>query len=586
MAGHFFTTIENSTTGKPVSGATMLVYVAGASITDDTVTAGTLADIFSDDGITAVNQTTSPITADSRGFIEFWTNETSVVIEISYGGAAKKAITDVEIVGGSVSSDVTALQVRMDAAEIVTEDATVVAFAGLTGAADKVPYFDGTDTMALADFTAAARALVDDADAAAMRATLGLAQTPGQENRLVDGGQVVWESAYTFRVSAATYYIGGVLYTSSEQTVTLTAADGSNDRIDVIYLDTALAVNDITGTAAALPTEPDIDPATQLKLTFVFVDAASSVPSGVTNESVYLENTEWTSAVSGSGFNAASTTTPYAGTTVIEGTTVTNGSYVSLAKGSSIALDSYAVLAMFVRSKATWNNGRVLRVQWFNAGVAVGTPVTIASGYWGFNSATTGVYQQVAIPIANFVVPATQTVTHLRITDSGGSIGFFIDNIILQGRGGSLSDDSGFLTIEQGDARYLLITSEATASEIWTGTSTAKYLSPDKLFDSAAPVTLTDAATIAVDMATGINFNVTLAGNRTLGNPTNAKAGQSGRIRVTQDGTGSRTLAYAANWKHVTAAPTLATAIGAVDLFAYFVNATDAIELSYVGTLA
>ncbi|MCT2398536.1 DUF2793 domain-containing protein [Novosphingobium mangrovi (ex Huang et al. 2023)] len=130
------------------------------------------------------------------------------------------------------------------------------------------------------------------------------------------------------------------------------------------------------------------------------------------------------------------------------------------------------------------------------------------------------------------------------------------------------------------------IPTEASASEFWTGTATGKYVSPSKAFAAAAPQTLTDAATIAVDMATGINFNVTLGGNRTLGNPTNAKAGQSGRIRVTQDATGSRTLAFGANWKHVGSAPTIATAAGAVDLFAYFVNSGADIELSYLGTLA
>jgi hypothetical protein len=57
------------------------------------------------------------------------------------------------------------------------------------------------------------------------------------------------------------------------------------------------------------------------------------------------------------------------------------------------------------------------------------------------------------------------------------------------------------------------------------------------------PTILTDAATVATDASLNNNFRVTLGGNQTLGNPTNALDGQVLSWEIIQDGTGSRTLA-------------------------------------------
>lgn len=79
--------------------------------------------------------------------------------------------------GGTGASTVSAAQTALGLAigtNVQAYDADLTAIAALTSAADKVPYATGAGAWALADFTAAGRALVDDADAAAQRATIGV----------------------------------------------------------------------------------------------------------------------------------------------------------------------------------------------------------------------------------------------------------------------------------------------------------------------------------------------------------------------------------------------------------------------------
>lgn len=101
-----------------------------------------------------------------------------------------------------------------------------------------------------------------------------------------------------------------------------------------------------------------------------------------------------------------------------------------------------------------------------------------------------------------------------------------------------------------------------------------------------AVVALVDGATITPDFSLGNNFEVTLAGNRTLANPTTLVAGQSGIIRVAQDATGGRTLAFGAYWKFTGGGvPSLTGTASAVDLIAYHVETATRISAVFHGDM-
>ncbi len=94
---------------------------------------------------------------------------------------------------------------------------------------------------------------------------------------------------------------------------------------------------------------------------------------------------------------------------------------------------------------------------------------------------------------------------------------------------------------------------------------------------------LTSATGITINLADSNNFSVTLDHNATFANPTNAVAGQSGSIFITQGSTGG-TAAWAGNWDWAAAtAPTLTATATAVDRIDYVVRTASSIHA--VGTL-
>jgi hypothetical protein len=115
----------------------------------------------------------------------------------------------------------------------------------------------------------------------------------------------------------------------------------------------------------------------------------------------------------------------------------------------------------------------------------------------------------------------------------------------------------------------------ATAAEYRAATA-SKLLSAAAVWSAAELGVLTDATTIAVDMSTGFNFGgasnapLALAGNRTLGAPTNTKIGQTGMLLFTAT-TSSRTLALASAWVPATG----------VEAFPITITTTETVAIAY-----
>lgn len=128
---------------------------------------------------TATAPTNLPVDAVRRNGLDLqrWTGSTWVTV-------AKLNSTDVAaaLTALGVSAFMRQLLDDTDAVSARTTlgaqaaDATLTALAGLTTAANKLIYATSSDTFDTTDFTAFARTLLDDANAAAARETLGLSE--------------------------------------------------------------------------------------------------------------------------------------------------------------------------------------------------------------------------------------------------------------------------------------------------------------------------------------------------------------------------------------------------------------------------
>jgi len=155
--------------------------------------------------------------------------------------ATNTELNYVDGVTSSIQTQINSKQTLIDGKQPL--DAGLTSIAALTGGADKLPYQTNTDVYATTTFTSAARALLDDADAATMRSTLGV--VIGTNVQAYDAGLQSF-SGLTTAANKTVYTTGPDTFAVTDLTSAGRAIIGAADAAAQI---TALGV---TATAAEL----------------------------------------------------------------------------------------------------------------------------------------------------------------------------------------------------------------------------------------------------------------------------------------------------------------------------------------------
>jgi len=266
------------------------------------------------------------------------------------------------------------------------------------------------------------------------------------DNVVVTGGGVLWTgTGLAFDVAATSYWIDGVKYDSVAATVTLATEDASNDRIDLIIVNTTPGsgvgtATKITGTPAATPVAPSHDPTSELILATITVnDSGGGGGVAVTSETIYDEDdetgppTEWAATASDSSHVVDSTNDFNTGAKSVEATGAAAGDSVSFVDQAVFDISTFGTISLYIKPKAAFaTNKRVLGSFWL-AGVSVSDTVIFAKDTEADFDSTSNTWQQLIRDISAFgLTTGSPDEFRIEVAGGGAAIGYFIDTIIMQ----------------------------------------------------------------------------------------------------------------------------------------------------------
>lgn len=206
----------------------------------------------------------------------------------------------------------------------------------------------------------------------------------------------------------------------------------------------------------------------------------------------------------------------------------------------------------------TADSTQALGVKWSSAGTGSGTVTSVTAGDSTITIGGTATDPTVAV----------NAIAEAKVTNLTTDLAAKVPNSTATTKGDLLAATGSAAITRLGvgsDGQVLTASSAQSTGLAWAAHSTVRV------------VALTDGATIAVNADTTDLGKVTIAGNRTISNPTGTPvAGQQLILRIKQDGTGSRTITWGSAFRFSGGtAPTLTTTASKTDYLGFIYNADD-----------
>lgn len=235
----------------------------------------------------------------------------------------------------------------------------------------------------------------------------------GYGNSLISGG-AVWISGLTYEVSVLTYFLDSEFSTSEGAIITLNDADSTYDRFDVIVVDAEGEISVIQGDAVAEPVKPTV-PFGYLEVTFAYIAAGASEPTGVSRTAVYSEGVE-----APDEFVLQSLISSYlvlqSGDDIYAGTyafyyknAVQTGRSFQFVSETTLNYADYSTLHLYLKFPAAISLDAYIDLSVGDED-GEGSTIRLRHTNYGLDFLNTSEYQSVIIPLTDFINPPTEIV--------------------------------------------------------------------------------------------------------------------------------------------------------------------------------